>query len=146
MKRAIDTNVLVYAHIAAMAEHAAVRRFLLDQLAAPKLCLVLSAGVLHEFVHIITDARRFDPPVTMPEALAVARGYLNRSNVECVSTDAESLELALHMLDHHRLGRKRIADTLLAATLITHGVQEIISCNAADFRVFTELRVIDPRA
>jgi hypothetical protein len=39
--------------------------------------------VLHEFVHVITDGRRFDRPVAMTEALTLARGYLGRSNVEC---------------------------------------------------------------
>ena len=40
MKRGLDTNVLVYAHIPAFAEHAPVRRFLQGQLAAEDVTLV----------------------------------------------------------------------------------------------------------
>ena len=40
---------------------------------------------------------------------------------------------------------KRIADTLFAAALLTSGVHDLITCNPDDFRVFEELRLIDPR-
>ena len=52
---------------------------------------------------------------------------------------------ALELLDAHRLGRRRIADTLLASTLLTHGVSAIVTCNPADFARFDGLAVIDPR-
>jgi predicted nucleic acid-binding protein len=48
--------------------------------------------------------------------------------------------------ERHRLGRKRIADTLFAATLLTHGVTELITCNPSDFRIFEGLTLIDPRS
>jgi predicted nucleic acid-binding protein len=34
---------------------------------------------------------------------------------------------ASDLLDRHGLGRKRIADTLLAATLLHHGISELIT-------------------
>ena len=93
----------------------------------------------------MTDARRFEPPVGMGEALAPARLYLGRANVECVATDAEALAEAFNLVDRHRLGRKRLADTLLAATLLRHGVRQLVTCNRGDFEVFPGLQVIDPR-
>lgn len=95
---------------------------------------------------MITDQRRFDPPVRMAEALALARTYLDSGNVECIAADATVLGKALDLLERHELGRKRIADTLFAATLLHHGVQEVITCNPGDFRVFEGLTVIDPLA
>ena len=146
MKRAVDTNVLVYAHVASVPEHDRARRFLEGELRRPGRTLVVTPGILHEFVHVITDGRRFDPPVTMSEAIEVARSYLGRTNVECLGVDAECTSLALDLLEEHRLGRKRVADTLLAATLLRHGVQEIITCNGGDFEVIDGLHVIDPLA
>jgi hypothetical protein len=51
----------------------------------------------------------------------------------------------LYLLDSYDLGRKRMADALLAATLLTNSVREIITCNGDDFRVFEGPKVTDPR-
>lgn len=145
MKRGLDTNVLIYAHLPSFPEHAGVRRFLLDELATPGRKLVLTPSVLHEFVHVVTDGRRFDVPVSMAEAIAVARMWTRRANVDCVGATEESLLLAFDLIERHSLGRKRVADTLLAATLLHHGVRQIVSCDPDDFAVFDNLEVIDPR-
>lgn len=146
MKLGLDTNVLVYAHLAALPEHGVVRQFLAAQLARRDITLVVTPSVLHEFLHVVTDPRRFDPPVSMAEAVALARLYLGRANVLCVPTDAEALAEALVLVERHGLGRKRLADSLLAATLIRHGVHDLLTCNRSDFEAFTALRLIDPRA
>ena len=46
----------------------------------------------------------------------------------------------------YRSGRKRILDTLLAATYAVAGVRQIISTNARDYVIFEDLEVIDPTA
>lgn len=145
IRRAVDTNVLIYAHIPSFAEHEVVRAFLLRQLRQQDVRLVVTPGILHEFVHVITDSRRFEPPVKMSEALALARLYLERTNVECVCTDEKTLLQAFELMEEHRLGRKRIADTLLATVLLQNGVSEIITCNPSDFKPFGDLQVLDPR-
>jgi toxin-antitoxin system PIN domain toxin len=144
MRRGVDTNVLVYAHVASCPEHGAAKRHLEGFLALPDSSLVVVPLVLHEFVHIITDGRRFAEPVTMAEAIAVARLYLNRSNVECVDVGAPSVGRAFDLLETHQLGRKRIADALLAATLLEHSVVELITSNEAHFRAFEEITCVDP--
>lgn len=129
--------------MASMAQHARAKRFIEAELARGA-SLVVTPSILHELVHIITDARRFDPPVSMSEATSIARGYLNRTNIECLSIDEGAVALALDLLERHGLGRKRVADTLLAATLLTHSVHEIITNNARHFDIFEGLRGIDP--
>lgn len=91
MKRGPDTNVLVSAHMASLPEHGVVRGYFEGQLVRRDVTLVLTPAVLHEFVHVVTDPRRFDPPVAMGEALALARLYLGKANVECRATDAEAM-------------------------------------------------------
>jgi toxin-antitoxin system PIN domain toxin len=145
VKLGLDTNVLVYAHLAALPEHVVVREFLAAQLARRDVTLVITPSVLHEFLHVVTDPRRFDPPVSMREALALTRLYLGRANVVCVPTDAEALAEALVLVERHGLGRKRLADSILAATLVRHGVRDLVTCNRSDFEAFTALRLIDPR-
>lgn len=79
------------------------------------------------------------------EALPLAKGYLGRTNVDCLAIDAPAIHLALKLLDTRRLGRKQIADTLLAATLLRHGMHAMMTCNPGDFATFDQLAVIDPR-
>ena len=146
MRRGIDTNVLVYAHMPAFPEHGTVRRFLVNQLQEPGLRLVVTPNVLHEFVHVITDPKRFKPLVPMAEALAVAGLYLGRTNVQCAGIDEAVLLKTFQLLERHNLGRKRIADTLFAATLLHHGITEIITCDPDDFRPFKDLAVVDQRS
>ena len=146
MRYGVDTNVLIYAHLPVFAESERVRTYLRRALADNRCRISLTPLVLHEFVHVVTDQRRFEPPVTMPEALEIAGGYLDRSNVECLAVDEGSLRLAFDLLDVHGLGRRRIADTLLVATLLSHGVKTIVTCNPADFALFGDLAVVDPRA
>jgi predicted nucleic acid-binding protein len=145
LRRGIDSNVLIYAHVPSLKAHSAVRSFLLRQLADSHTQLAITPAILHEFVHIVTDARRFEPPVSMSEAIALSRGFVGRANIECLSTDEAALYLALELMQQHRLGRNRLADTLFAATLLANDVHELITCNPADYRIFSTLRLIDPR-
>jgi len=145
MRRGVDTNVLIYAHMPGSPHHAAVRSFLLDQLSRDEVALVITPAILHELVHVVTDGRRFDPPISMIDAVAMARIYLEHANVECLSLDAPAVAGAFELIERHRLGRKRIADTLFAACLLGHGVRELITCNPDDFQIFDGLTLIDPR-
>lgn len=145
-RQAVDTNIFVYAHLASFQEHAAAQNYLHSRLADPESVLVVTPAILHEFVHVITDRRRFEVPVKIEEAIALARLYLNRTNVECLDIGPSSVAMAFSLMEKHRLGRKRLADTLLAATLLEHGVDQLVTRNVADFAVFEHLRVIDPIA
>jgi predicted nucleic acid-binding protein len=126
--------------------HLNVRNYLLAQLADPKATLAVTPLVLHEFIHVVTDGHRFDPPVSMVDAMAIARLYLEHSNVECLAADRDAMAAALVLLERHELGRNRIADTLFAAILLRHGVTELITTNPADFAVFQTFTLIDPTA
>ncbi len=141
----VDTNVLVYVHMPAVVHHEVVSAALTELVRRPGTSLMLSPLVLHELVHMITDPRRFDPPVPMAEAVALAKGYLRRTNVRCMDTTGAAMELALDLLSQHRLGRKRVVDALLTATLLVNGVDTLITCNPDDFGVFADLTVLDPR-
>lgn len=143
-RRAVDTNVLIYAHLASFPEHARAKQYLQTLLSDPASVLVVTPIILHELVHVVTDGRRFDEPVKIEEAIALARLYLNRTNVECLDVGASSLERAFALMERYALGRKRIADTLFVATLLDHGVNELVTCNESDFAVFEELTVVNP--
>ena len=43
-----------------------------------------------------------------------------------------------------RLGRKRLLDTMLAATYFTHGVRDIVTSDARDYSVFGVFQIHRP--
>ena len=90
--------------------------------------------MLAEFVHIVTDARRFKIPLTMPQALAEASGWWEATDVERVSPCDEAVIWFIEAMVRHQLGRKRVLDTMLAATYRSAGVTSLLTLNAADFR------------
>lgn len=51
----------------------------------------------------------------------------------------------LEFLDSLSLGRKRILDTALAATLELAGVRRLATFNRKDFEVFPFLELVSPR-
>ncbi len=144
MDLAIDTNALVYAHFSAFAEHEAYRAFVEAHVEGADNRLVLSPLVCHEWLHVVTDARRLHPPLAMATALEVMRDHLSRSNVVVAPVDDISLLGALALLEQHGLGRKRIADALLASTLRSASVTHLLTRNVRDFKVFRFLTLHDP--
>ena len=144
MKRriALDTDVLATAHCPALPHHAPLRRFVQRLLDDPDLTIVLSPVVVNEFLHLVTDAKRFDPPVEMAEALAVVDDYLQRPNVECSTLDGSTVTSAMERMRRHALGRKRVSDTFIAEGLMEAGVDVLFTLNTADFALFDDALVV----
>lgn len=142
---ALDANVLVYATFSDLPESGPVRAFLDRQVRQAGRSVGLAAQTLHEYLHGVTDARRFERPLTMGDALEKARLWATaRETVLLHPTDA-TLRHTLELLESHRLGRKRILDTALAALLLEHGVRHLVTRNGSDFAAFG-IEVVDPLA
>ncbi len=131
-----DTTFLVQLELKETPGHAAAHALLKREILDPGIPLGLSPQVLAEFIHVVTDPRRFQHPLTMDAAVAKARFWWQAVEVKPLLPTVESTALALHWLHQHRLGRKRILDTQLAALFWSRGVRSLISSNAADFQLF----------
>lgn len=131
----LDTNILV-AH--AVPDHPACAqvRAQLERFVADRRALALTSGILAEFLHIVTDGKRFENPLTMPEALEWAVFWSEAEEVTMVATDAAAHWQWLQWVKQHQLGRKRLLDSLIAATWHAAGVREIFTLNPKDFSVF----------
>ena len=135
----IATSFLVAFEIAEHARHEAARRFATERYTEG---FAIAAQVLTEFCHVVTDPRRFERPLSMPEALrASTRWWLGRE-VTVVDAGESSGERYLNFLAEHQLGRNRLLDTMLAATYLANGVHVIVTLDARDFGRFAELAPI----
>ena len=129
----IDTSFLVAFEDSSHQLHAAARS-VAEHYAAET--FALAPQVLTEFVHVVTDPRRFEHPLTMNEALKRAAKWWAAQETRRVAPSDDSVSLFVEWMSRFDLGRKRILDTMLAATYKSAGVALIVSTNARDFAVF----------
>jgi predicted nucleic acid-binding protein len=143
MIHGIDTSMLVASELASHPRHASSRALLarLDQAGHR---LALAPQVLAEFVHIVTDPRRCEAPLDMVSAVLRAEQIWNATEVIHVFPDASATSQFLAWMRQHRLGRKRLLDTMLAATYSTAGIAAVVTLNRADFDVFASFAVVEP--
>jgi predicted nucleic acid-binding protein len=104
--------------------------------------LGLTPQVVHEFLHVSTDSKRFENPLSMTEALRMARTLWNTGDVVRLLPAPETLPRTLELMETLRLGRKRILDTALAATLECAGVRRLATFNPGDFAIFGFLDLV----
>ena len=64
--------------------------------------------------------------------------------MEQVKAEDDGVEWFLTAMQQHQLGRKRVLDTMLAATYRTAGITALLTLNAADFAVFEEFTCLGP--
>jgi predicted nucleic acid-binding protein len=136
MIHGIDTTFLVEISVREAPGHESARAWLDQTLAGNPRPLALAAQVLTEFVHVVTDPRRFASPLTMDAALAQAQLWWEAAEVRPVYPTRDSTRLTLQWMKQHRLGRKRLLDTQLAATYYSAGITHMLTLNIADFGVF----------
>src|SRR4051794_36704016 len=145
MIHGMDTGFLVAAELQEHADHQAARHVLARLVAAGDR-ITLVPQVLVEFIHIVTDWRRFTQPLDMATATSLAEKWWTANEVDRTFPDDGATRLCLTWLRQWSLGRKRLLDTLLAATYRQAGVASILTTNPSDFLVFGGFSCITPAA
>ena len=143
MIHGLDTSFLVATELASHGQHAASHG-LLQRLSHAGDNFALAPQVLAEFVHVVADPRRCSTPLTVPAALERAELLWNAAQVVQVLPDQAAESQFLSWMRQHRLGRKRLLDTLLAATYWSAGIRSLVTLNRGDFDVFGCFTAAEP--
>ena len=143
MIHGLDTGFLVAAELAEHADNAAARATLAKLVAAGDF-IAIAPQVLAEFIHVPTDSRRLAQPLDMTTAIQVAQRWWTATEVIHIFPDDAATQQFLVWLKQFSLGRKRLLDTLLAATFQQAGIQSVLTTNPADFSVFGVFTCITP--
>lgn len=143
MIHGLDTTFLVQVEVAEHPDHAAARATI-ERLLERSDTFALAPQVVTEFAHVVTDGRRFSRPLTMDAALARAAWWTEAREIAVISPGEEAVRLCLGWMRQQRLGRKRLLDTLLAATYFGAGITSILTTNARDYQTFGCFQVIAP--
>lgn len=145
MTLALDTDVVVHWMMAGAPRHTAARRLVEAEVKKRHGTLGIVPQVLHEFLHVTTDPRRFEHPLSMAEALGRARALWDARETLRIVPSITAFHRTVDLLETLELGRKRILDTALAATLEAAGIRRLATFNGDDFAVFSFLDVVEPR-
>ena len=143
MIHGLDTGFLMAAEVREHAAHADARASLAQVLSAGDV-IAIAPQVLAEFIHVVTDPRRFTQPLDMNSAHDVAEQWWTASDIVQTFPDAGAMRQFLTWLQQFSLGRKRLLDTLLAATYRQAGIQSLLTTNQADFLVFGVFTCVVP--
>jgi predicted nucleic acid-binding protein len=143
MRHGLDTGFLV-AHEVRDHPQCSDSRALFRQYVSNGDDFALAPQVLAELVHVVTDQRRFNPPLTIDDALERAEMWWNATEVTQVFPTDAAVNTFVAWMRQHSLGRNRILDTLLGATYLTAGVTSLMTTNSRDFRIFGVFNIIEP--
>lgn len=132
----LDTTVLVAFEVQEVPAHRRIREKVLAMCGKSGGRFSICPQVLQEFLHVVTDPRRFERPMSMEDALERSDAWWNAAEVVRCLPDAESTAQFHHWMRSHRLGRKRILDTALAAVYHGAGVTRLATANPGDFEIF----------
>ena len=139
---AVDTNLLVYAHRADAAEHAAALN-VLRGLAEGRARWALPWPCIHEFIAIVTHPRIFSPPTPLPAALDQVNAWLESPVVTTLAESTGYWERLRELLKSGAVAGARVHDARIAALCLHHGVRELWSADR-DFGRFPQLSVRNP--
>jgi predicted nucleic acid-binding protein len=104
MIHGLDTGFFVATVVAEHAEHADARARLARLLAAGDR-IAIAPQVLAEFIHIVTDSRRFSQPLDISAARQLAEQWWTASDVVQVYPDAGATTQFLAWLQQFSLGQ-----------------------------------------
>jgi predicted nucleic acid-binding protein len=137
----IDSDFLIAFELSSHIRHSDARAILASILSGNEE-LAVAPQVFAEFLHIVTDNKRSSVPLDMATALAVTQSWRVAAQVKLVHTNDSVMSQFLTWMATHHLGRKRILDTMLAATYAAAGVDTLLTFNDRDFAVFGTFRLI----
>lgn len=140
--QAIDTNILVYARRQEVEEHPAAHRLLMS-LAEGSVPWALPWPCVYEFLRVVTHPRVFHPPTPVQSAWRAIESLLASPSIVVVAEGALHRDIVASLLDASKVTGNLIHDAHIAALLIEHGIEEILT-NDDDFLRFPPLKVTNP--
>jgi len=141
MTYGLDTDFLVACEIVDHPFHQSAD-VLLQSLLEAEHDFALAPQTLAEFIHIVTDQRRMPVPLVVMDAISRAEQWWQAAEVVRVFPDGNSVPCFFAWLRQYQLGRKRLLDTLLAASFRNAKVTKIITNNSKDYEVLASFEFV----
>ena len=143
MVKCLDTTILLYLVDKASPHHErAVEIVEQTEAGLWRSCVCFTSLV--EFVAITTSEERVRYPMTPKEAQNFVEKILKAPQPEILYSDTHIVRAAFDLMERHRGQRRRFWETLIAATMLAHGVKTIITTQSRHFQAIREIQVENP--
>lgn len=136
--RLIDTNVLVYAYDVSEKSKHQVAKYLLNEIWDYG-GGVVSLQNLSEFFVAVTS--KVDSPIAIADAKTIISDILRSSRWLVIDRQAGTIIKAIEIVKNTRTP---FWDTLIAAYMLEHGIETIITENERDFKKIPGIKVANP--
>jgi len=140
--RAVDTNILVYAHREDSPFHAQALQCV-KVLAEARSPWAIPWPCLHEFFAIVTHPKIFDPPTPHTNAVDQIEAWLESPSLVVLSEQSGYWAVLKQIITPARTCGPQIHDARIAAMCITHGITELLTADR-DFGRFPSLKTRNP--
>lgn len=141
--RLVDTNLLVYAHVATFEQHPAARSWLDEKLRGFE-PLGLPWSSLLGFLRLVSNPRIFEYPEPLKKAWQQVREWLDCRATWITLPTEQHLDVLERLLLRSDVRGNLVPDAHLAALAIEHGL--VLCTTDGDFSRFPELRWENPLA
>ena len=139
---AVDTNILVYAHRAESAFHAAAFERV-KSLAEGSQPWGIPVSCLHEFLSIVTNRKIFNPASSFDQALAQIDAWLASPQAHLMHSGSQHWHILSELTRKGKLQGGQFHDARIAAICIENGVSVLWSADR-DFGRFKALKTVNP--
>jgi uncharacterized protein len=139
----VDTNLLVYAYVPALPQHAAARLWFEQTLTQDESVGLAWVSVLG-FIRVVTNPRIFRVPLLTERAVTVVEEWFQQQAVEVILPTPRHWTTLREMLTIGKAGGSLTTDAHLATLAIEHGAT--VYTTDRDFLRFPGIRVVNPIA
>lgn len=105
--------------------------------------LAVYFNCFNEFLHVITDPKRFSNPFSIKEAINVIDFWCDIDRVKVLYPDDTVFKRTITWMNMYNLGRNRINDTQMASCYLSNNITSIITANSKDFEIFQSFELED---
>jgi len=138
----LDTNILLHQTFDDLDENKYnIVTDTLDKLLTNDCKLYISSQILREFFAISTNAKIFQDPLTVEEAVQKIQEFQDSFNV--LYDTNSSLDILKKLVIQYRIERQKIHDSNIAATVIANNIDGLFTFNTKDFKIFQEITLLE---
>lgn len=135
----IDSNILIYSINVSSPKHKKAQDFLKKNIGR----FVVAHQNIFETLRVLTHSKFANP--TKPHDAIEAIGRILKAG-EVIGPDYTTYQIALELIKKYNLDSDKVFDAYLVATCLSRGIDTVATDNVKDFKIFSQIRVINPFA